>query len=210
MTAAAVHDLDTAPSRRALGQPRAVAPPAAAEAPTSVLVTVQIAVAGESLPPAAAGLFDNLRALASHGLATDVTVTTTPAPAGYPETGPAAPQRPRLVRLGDQREQAGPEIVVHVASRSVYRDGAAVRLTRREFDLLVFLCEQPRRVFTRVQLLRQVWGYEPVSGERTVDVHVRRVRIKLGGGAAPVVATVRGVGYRLAENARVILSEIES
>jgi DNA-binding winged helix-turn-helix (wHTH) protein len=207
MTAAAVHDLDTAPSRRGLGQPRAVAPPAPAEGPTSVLVTVQIAVAGESLPPAAAGLFDNLRALASHGLATDVTVTTAPAPGGYPE---ATPQRPRLVRLADPRELAGPEILVHVASRSVYRDGAAVRLTRREFDLLVFLCEQPRRVFTRVQLLRQVWGYEPVSGERTVDVHVRRLRIKLGGGAAPVVATVRGVGYRLAENARVTLSEIES
>jgi DNA-binding response OmpR family regulator len=59
-------------------------------------------------------------------------------------------------------------------------------------------------VFDRAQLLRQVWGYEMVSGERTVDVHVRRLRVKLGE-PGPLIATVRGVGYRLDEAARVVV-----
>jgi DNA-binding response OmpR family regulator len=77
-----------------------------------------------------------------------------------------------------------------------------VRLTRREYDLLVFLCENPRRVFTRGQLLRHVWGYDMAGGERTVDVHVRRLRLKLGG-HGPLIGTVRGVGYRLDDGANV-------
>jgi DNA-binding response OmpR family regulator len=91
---------------------------------------------------------------------------------------------------------------VFLASRVVVQGGVPVRLTRREFDLLAFFCDHPRQVFDRQQLLRQVWGYELVSGERTVDVHVRRLRIKLGG-PGPLIATVRGVGYRLDEAARV-------
>jgi hypothetical protein len=119
MTAVAVRDLDSAPGRRNLS----VAP---AVEPASVLFTVQIAVPGEALPPVAAGLFENLRALAAYGLATDVTVTPVPA-------GPAVPARPRLVRVPhEHRSPAGPEmIVVHAASRSVYREAEAVRLTRR-------------------------------------------------------------------------------
>ena len=62
----------------------------------------------------------------------------------------------------------------------------------------------PRRVFSRGQLLHQVWGYDMVSGERTVDVHVRRLRVKLGG-RTPLIATVRGVGYRLDEAAPVTI-----
>jgi DNA-binding response OmpR family regulator len=77
-----------------------------------------------------------------------------------------------------------------------------VRLTRREFDLLAFFCTNPRQVFDRAALLRQVWGYGMIGGERTVDVHVRRLRAKLGQ-SAPLIVTVRGVGYRLDEAARV-------
>ncbi len=87
-------------------------------------------------------------------------------------------------------------------SRAVWRDGTPVELTRREFDLLLFFCEHPYQVFGRGQLLRQVWGYEPLGGDRTVDVHVRRVRTKLRA-RTPVISTVRGVGYRLAEQAQV-------
>jgi two-component system, OmpR family, response regulator len=188
MTAVAVHD--AMPGRRA--PVPAVAASGTAPVPGSVQVTVHISISGETLPPAALGLLESLRQLAA------------PEPVG--EAAPLG--RPRLLRsLGPTPAQsADPELLVQPAARAVYRDGEPVRLTRREFDLLAFFCEHPRRVFTRRQLLRQVWGYEPVSGERTVDVHVRRLRIKLGGGPA-VVATVRGVGYRLGESARVRLSD---
>jgi two-component system OmpR family response regulator len=191
MTAAAVHGLDAAARRRTPdGAAESAVPPAA------VQVTVHISISGDVLPPAAIGLLDSLRALAARGL-------VEPAPDDLYDP----PVRPRLVR--SVPSPASPELVVALAARSVHRDGAPVRLTRREFDLFAFLVEHPRRVFTRRQLLRQVWGYEPVSGERTVDVHVRRLRIKLGGGPSAVVATVRGVGYRLAETARVRLADPE-
>jgi DNA-binding response OmpR family regulator len=80
-----------------------------------------------------------------------------------------------------------------------------VRLTRREFDLLLFLCEHPRQVFSRDHLLSHVWGYGWVGGSRTVDVHVRRLRVKLGG---PVVRTVHGVGYRLDEGLEVRIGQL--
>jgi DNA-binding response OmpR family regulator len=70
-----------------------------------------------------------------------------------------------------------------------------VLLTRREYDLLLFLAGHPGRVFTRPQLLKWVWGYEIVSGERTVDVHIRRLRRKLRE-HGPTISTIRGIGYR--------------
>ncbi|MGX6603812.1 winged helix-turn-helix domain-containing protein [Micromonosporaceae bacterium Da 78-11] len=97
----------------------------------------------------------------------------------------------------------GPEVRLLISSRQVLLDGGSLPLTRLEFDLLLFLAERPRRVFTRGQLLAGVWGYEH-TGERTVDVHVRRLRLKLGG-AQPVITTVYGVGYRLADEARVVI-----
>jgi DNA-binding response OmpR family regulator len=80
-------------------------------------------------------------------------------------------------------------------SRTVHDvHGAVIELSRREFDLLVFLVRRPSRVFTRAQLLAQVWGAAP-AGERTVDVHMRRLRMKLGQ-IAGLITTVRCVGYR--------------
>ena len=98
---------------------------------------------------------------------------------------------------------AGPELRLLIASRQVLLDGGLLALTRLEFDLLLFLAEHPRRVFTRAQLLTGVWGYEH-TGERTVDVHVRRLRVKLGG-SVPLITTVYGVGYRLSDEARVVV-----
>ncbi|MEU7613406.1 winged helix-turn-helix domain-containing protein [Micromonospora sp. NPDC049204] len=83
-------------------------------------------------------------------------------------------------------------------SRLVRRGGRVVPLTRIEYELLLFLAERPRRVFTRLQLLSSVWGYEHAVA-RTVDVHVRRLRAKLPG--AELITTVYGVGYRLADEA---------
>lgn len=75
-------------------------------------------------------------------------------------------------------------------------DGRALDLTYKEFALLRFLTERPERVFTRPDLLREVWGYGFYGGTRTVDVHVRRLRAKLGAAHEGIVETVRGVGYR--------------
>lgn len=91
---------------------------------------------------------------------------------------------------------------VLVPARVVLRDGVPVRLTRLEFDLLLFLAERPGRVFRREALLSAVWGADSVQGgdrsvtRRTVDVHIRRVRVKLGQDL-DLISTVRGVGYRL-------------
>ncbi|MET7422843.1 winged helix-turn-helix domain-containing protein [Dactylosporangium sp. NPDC005555] len=114
--------------------------------------------------------------------------------------GPAA-DTTRVKRIGAAAPDS-PSLYLCTGSRLVLRDGAPVPLTRREYDLFLFLCEHPRRVFSRAQLLRQVWGYDMVGTERTVDVHVRRLRVKLGE-AARIIATVRGVGYRLDDDAAV-------
>ena len=71
-----------------------------------------------------------------------------------------------------------------------------IELSRREFELLKYLAQHPGRVFTRAQLLQEVWGYDYYGGTRTVDVHVRRLRAKLGTEHDGLVGTVRNVGYR--------------
>ena len=82
---------------------------------------------------------------------------------------------------------------VDLAERRVFTDDSEVALTATEFELLATLMRRPGRVFSREQLLSQIWGYSSVAGTRTVDVHIAQVRSKLGG-ASPV-RTVRGVGY---------------
>src|SRR5205823_3588907 len=69
-------------------------------------------------------------------------------------------------------------------------------LTFKEFELLKFLAQHPGRVFSRQQLLQEVWGYDYFGGTRTVDVHVRRLRAKLGPDNETLIGTVRNVGYR--------------
>lgn len=92
------------------------------------------------------------------------------------------------VRVGD--------VVLDSATRRVTRDGEVVHLTPTEFDLVAFLAAAPDQVFTREELLAEVWGYEVVSGGRAVDSHVRAVRQKLGN---DLIRTVHGVGYALDE-----------
>jgi DNA-binding response OmpR family regulator len=75
--------------------------------------------------------------------------------------------------------------------------GQPLDLTYREFELLKFLAQHPGRVFTRGQLLQEVWGYDYFGGTRTVDVHIRRLRAKLGAEHESLIGTVRGVGYKL-------------
>ena len=75
--------------------------------------------------------------------------------------------------------------------------GRPLDLTYREFELLRYLVANPRRVFTRGQLLQEVWGYDYYGGTRTVDVHIRRLRAKLGAEYEQLIGTIRGVGYKL-------------
>jgi DNA-binding response OmpR family regulator len=73
-------------------------------------------------------------------------------------------------------------------------------LTYMEYELLKFLAQNPGKVFTREMLLSRVWGYEYYGGARTVDVHVRRLRAKLGEEHAGLIQTVRSVGYRFGQS----------
>jgi DNA-binding response OmpR family regulator len=89
------------------------------------------------------------------------------------------------------------ELVIDESSYSARFRGAALDLTYKEFELLKYLAQHPGRVFTRAQLLQEVWGYDYYGGTRTVDVHVRRLRAKLGPDHEALIGTVRNVGYRL-------------
>ncbi len=90
-------------------------------------------------------------------------------------------------------------LVLDVDTYQVAVGGRALDLTFKEFELLRFLASRPGRVFTRPALLREVWGYDFYGGTRTVDVHVRRLRSKLGPEHEHLIETIRGVGYRTAD-----------
>ena len=95
---------------------------------------------------------------------------------------------PRVLRAGT--------LALDTESRTITADGARVELTRKEFELLQLLLTHPNTVFTREQLMERVWGTDFCGESRTVDMHVRTLRQKLGAAGA-LIATVRGVGYRL-------------
>jgi DNA-binding response OmpR family regulator len=88
------------------------------------------------------------------------------------------------------------ELSIDESSYSAKLRGRTLDLTFKEFELLKFLAQHPGRVFSRDQLLREVWGYDYFGGTRTVDVHVRRLRAKLGPENENLIGTVRNVGYR--------------
>ena len=103
----------------------------------------------------------------------------------------------RTVQPGQAAEEVrSGELVIDEATYSARIRGAALDLTFKEFELLKFLAQHPRRVFSRSQLLQEVWGYDYFGGTRTVDVHVRRLRAKLGPENEALIGTVRNVGYK--------------
>ena len=101
------------------------------------------------------------------------------------------------------------ELVIDEASYSAKLRGQSLDLTFKEFELLKFLAQHPGRVFTRAQLLSEVWGYDYFGGTRTVDVHVRRLRAKLGVENEALIGTVRNVGYRFVPQAKGEFDEVE-
>lgn len=170
-------------------------PPAASRRPSStavpaLTVTLSIPLVGgeEALPAPARRLLEAARELVERGEATI---------SGGDRREPPVPRQ--STRWATEVPNTRPGLHILAASRSVLLAGKPVPLTRLEFDLLMHLVAHPRRVFTRLQLLAAVWGYEH-AGVRTVDVHVRRLRGKVGPNV-PLVTTVYGVGYRLADDA---------
>ena len=118
--------------------------------------------------------------------------------------GPAEVEARLRLALGRTAEAADDEggpitagaLVIDEATYSVRLRGRILDLTYKEFELLKYLAQHAGRVFTRAQLLQEVWGYDFFGGTRTVDVHVRRLRAKLGPENETLIGTVRNVGYR--------------
>ena len=132
--------------------------------------------------------------------------------------GPAEVEARLRLALGRlsaaQTEEASEEIragelVIDEASYSAKLRGQSLDLTFKEFELIKFLAQHPGRVFTRAQLLSEVWGYDYFGGTRTVDVHVRRLRAKLGVEHEALIGTVRNVGYRFVPQAKGEFEEVD-
>ncbi|RCW47037.1 DNA-binding response OmpR family regulator [Halopolyspora algeriensis] len=121
-----------------------------------------------------------------------------------PTSGPAEVEA--RLRLLLSRSRAGDttggesltvgDLVIEEATYTARLKGRALELTYKEFELLKYLAQHAGRVFTRVQLLQEVWGYDFFGGTRTVDVHIRRLRAKLGPEYDAMIGTVRNVGYK--------------
>jgi DNA-binding response OmpR family regulator len=111
------------------------------------------------------------------------------------------------IRLAIRREHSdgilsSGGLVIDETAYHATLNGRPLDLTYTEFELLKYLAQQPGRVFTRETLLSDVWGYDYYGGTRTVDVHVRRLRAKLGIEHESLIGTVRNVGYRFTPDAR--------
>ena len=96
----------------------------------------------------------------------------------------------------EPQEFSAGELTIDAGGYSARVHGRPLDLTYKEFELIKYLVQHPGRVFTRAQLLQEVWGYDYYGGTRTVDVHVRRLRAKLGPEHEQLIGTVRNVGYR--------------
>ncbi|MGA8850931.1 MAG: response regulator transcription factor [Aeromicrobium sp.] len=96
----------------------------------------------------------------------------------------------------DHHVIASSGLVIDETTYTAKLEKRTLDLTFKEFELIKFLAQHPGRVFTRQQLLQEVWGYDYFGGTRTVDVHVRRLRAKLGTDNETLIGTVRNVGYR--------------
>jgi DNA-binding response OmpR family regulator len=93
------------------------------------------------------------------------------------------------------------DVTIDEATYTARLKGNVLDLTFKEFELLKYLAQHPGRVFTRAQLLQEIWGYDYFGGTRTVDVHIRRLRSKLGPEFEVIIGTVRNVGYRFTVDA---------
>lgn len=105
-----------------------------------------------------------------------------------PKTESSAPDKSKRVEY--------PGIVINLTNYSVIVDGQNIEMPPKELELLYFLASSPNQVFTREQLLDQIWGYEYIGDTRTVDVHIKRIREKVKDHSGWSLATVWGIGYK--------------
>ena len=129
--------------------------------------------------------------------------------------GPAEVEARLRLATGKVEAAAGPaeeqgvvragELTIDETTYTCKLKGRALDLTFKEFELLKHLAQHPGRVYTRAQLLQEVWGYDYFGGTRTVDVHVRRLRAKLGTEHESLIGTVRHVGYKFVTPALTVL-----
>jgi two-component system alkaline phosphatase synthesis response regulator PhoP len=89
------------------------------------------------------------------------------------------------------------EVEINTLNYSVKVAGKTIPFTKKEFEVLVYLAKRPGRVVTRDTLLSEVWGHDVVVIDRTIDVHIRKIREKLGEKNMHLIETIKGVGYRL-------------
>ena len=108
----------------------------------------------------------------------------------------AVQRRNKPVDVGTNMKLRYPELEIQADTRNVSVNDTSIELTPREFDLLFHLAQNPRRVFTREDLLAAVWGYDFFGDQRTVDVHIRRLREKMQQLSHDYLTTVWGVGYQ--------------
>jgi DNA-binding response OmpR family regulator len=113
----------------------------------------------------------------------------------------AADPTPERVTIGD--------LSIDETTYSARLSGRTLDLTYKEFELLKFLAQHPGRVFSRAHLVQEVWGYDYFGGTRTVDVHVRRLRAKLGPEHESMIGTVRNVGYKFVRPNEPLVRDVE-
>ena len=107
---------------------------------------------------------------------------------------PAAPAAPSLEQQGNYVEY--PDLIVNLTNYSVTYMGHSIEMPPKELELLYFLASSPNQVFTREQLLDNIWGYEYIGDTRTVDVHIKRLREKIKDHKNWALTTVWGIGYK--------------
>ena len=114
----------------------------------------------------------------------------------------------QLAKNPSLKEIRSGEVVIDEDSYTAKIKGRTLDLTFKEFELLKYLAQHPGRVFSRSQLLQEIWGYDYFGGTRTVDVHIRRLRSKLGPEFESIIDTVRNVGYRFSTSSNPVTVDI--
>ncbi len=114
----------------------------------------------------------------------------------------------QLAKNPSLKEIRSGDVVIDEDSYTAKIKGRTLDLTFKEFELLKYLAQHPGRVFSRSQLLQEIWGYDYFGGTRTVDVHIRRLRSKLGPEFESVIDTVRNVGYRFSTSNNPMTADI--
>ena len=114
----------------------------------------------------------------------------------------------QLAKNPSLKEIRSGEVVIDEDSYTAKIKGRTLDLTFKEFELLKYLAQHPGRVFSRSQLLQEIWGYDYFGGTRTVDVHIRRLRSKLGPEFESIIDTVRNVGYRFSTSNNPVTADI--